>query len=273
MEGREFRQRLHRGERVYGTFISVSTPMWPSIVKDTGVDFVFIGAEHVPHDRVELSQMCRMYATLGIVPIVRIPSPDPFEACKAYDGGALGVIAPYIETPEQVRALDGAAHYRPLKGARLERILTGAERAEPHLQSYLAERNADRTLIVNIESVPALEALDDILNVPGLDAVLVGPHDLTTSLGIPEAYDHPRYLEAVDTIIRKARDKGVGAGIHAVYAQALEHEVRWMRMGMNLIVHWSDIIAFRHAMRADLDALKAAVGDIEPTDDLKTINI
>ncbi len=216
MDGQEFRQRLHRGDRVYGTFISVSTPMWASVAKGTGIDFAFIGAEHVPHDRVELSWMCRMFAQHGIVPVVRIPSPDPYEACMAYDGGALGVIAPYRDA-EQVRQLVGAAHWRPLKGARLQRILDGVEPADLVLTDYLGARNADRTLIINIESVPALEALDEILAVPGLDAVLVGPHDLTTSLGIPEDYRHPQFVEAVDMIITKARGHNIGAGIHATY--------------------------------------------------------
>lgn len=273
MNGKEFRQRLHQGERVYGTFISVSTPAWASVTKGTGIDFAFIGAEHVPHDRVELAWMCRTFDALGIVPVVRIPSPDPYQACMAYDGGALGVIAPYIETPEQVRALAGAAHFRPLKGARLKGILNGTEEAEPVLAAYLENRSADRTLIINVESVPALEALDEILDVPGLDAVLIGPHDLTTSLGIPEEYKHPRFVEAVETIIGKARAKGLGAGIHATYPHALEHEVRWMKMGMNLIVHWSDMTAFRHAMRQDIDALKAAVGDIAPSEGIKSIEV
>jgi 2-keto-3-deoxy-L-rhamnonate aldolase RhmA len=273
VDGLEFRRRLHSGERVYGTFISVSTPMWASVVQGTGVDFAFIGAEHVPHDRVELSWMCRMFSALGMVPIVRIPSPDPYQACMAYDGGAVGVIAPYIETAEQVRSLCGAAHSRPLKGARLEGILSGTEQAEPVLADYLEARNADRSLIINIESVPALKALDEILAVPGLDAVLIGPHDLTTSLGIPEDYRHPRFVEAVETIITKARAHNVGAGIHATYPHSLEHEVAWMRKGMNLIVHWSDIIAFRHSMRRDIDSLKAAMGDIAPQEGLKPINI
>jgi 4-hydroxy-2-oxoheptanedioate aldolase len=273
MNAQELQRRLHSGERVYGTLISVSTPMWASVAKGTGIDFAFIGAEHIPHDRVELSWMCRMFSALGIVPIVRIPSPDPFEACKALDGGAMGIIAPYIETPEQVRALVGAVHYRPLKGQRLSAVLADETRLDPVLAEYLGERNAGRALIVNIESTPALEALDDILAVPGLDAVLIGPHDLTTSLGIPEAYEHPLYMETVELIIAKARAGGVGVGIHATYAHALAHEKRWIELGMNLIVHWSDIAAFRYAMRRDLDLLKSYAGDLEPMDDLEAVNI
>lgn len=128
--------------------------------------------------------MCRTYAALGLAPIVRIPSPDPYEACVALDGGAEGVLAPYIEMPEQVRRLAGAVRHRPLKGALLEQITHEGIAPEEPLRSYLANRCAGNLLLINIESVPALDALEEILDVPGIDAVQVGPHDLTTSLGV-----------------------------------------------------------------------------------------
>jgi 4-hydroxy-2-oxoheptanedioate aldolase len=80
------------------------------------------------------------------------------------------------------------------------------------LESYVRERAESRARIVNIESVPAIEALDGILAVPGLDGVLIGPHDLSCSLGIPEKYDHPRFLAAIETIFNKARAAARGAG-------------------------------------------------------------
>lgn len=273
MNGQEMRARLHEGGRIYDTMVSANSSWWPGAVKGTGVDFVFIDTEHIAQDRVGISWMCRTYAALGIVPVVRVPCPDPYQACMVYDAGAAGIIAPYIETPEQVKQLVGAARYRPLKGERLQRILHQEDVAEPALAAYLEERNARQVLIANIESVPALHVLDDILDVEGLDAVLVGPHDLTTSLGIPEDYRHPRYVEAVDTIIQKARARGVGAGIHATYPHALEHEIRWAEMGMNLIVHLADIIAFRNTMQRDLDLLKAALGDTGGPGEAKPINV
>ena len=126
-----------------------------------------------------------------------------------------------------------------------------------------AERNAGNCLIVNIESTPALEALDAILDVPELDAVLIGPHDLSCSLGIPEQYEHPRFEEAVCSIYRRARAKGVGAGIH--FWSAIEREAAWTRAGANLLIHSSDYALFGDALRGDIEALKAAVGDAAPS--------
>jgi len=232
-------------------------------VKGLGLDFVFIDTEHVAQDRERVSWMCGAYRSLGIAPVVRIPEPDPYQACMVYDAGAEGVIAPYVETAAQVRALVGAAKLRPLKGKRLYDRLDGTAALEPELEGYLAERNAASALIVNIESTPALAALDEILAVPGLDAVLIGPHDLTCSLGIPEQYAHPRFDEAVRTIIHKARARSVGAGIH--YWVSVEQEVAWAREGMNLLIHSTDSVLFAQALRADLARIRGGLEGRQPS--------
>jgi len=260
MNGKELSAALRNGQYVYGTMIVSPSPRWPGVVAGLSLDFVFIDTEHVPLNRSELSWMCTAYAARGLAPVVRIPSPDPYEACMVLDGGAQGVIAPYVETPEQVRALRGAVKYRPLKGKRLSAFLAGDGTLEPELESYLTERNANSVLIVNIESRPAMQALDDILSVPQLDAVLIGPHDLSCSLGIPEQYGHPTFEQAVEEIIRKARERNVGAGIHVTWPEGLEPEIRWAKLGANLIVHSVDSIAFGKCMRAEVKAIKDALG-------------
>jgi 2-keto-3-deoxy-L-rhamnonate aldolase RhmA len=194
------------------------------------------------------------------VPVVRIPCPDAYEACKVLDGGAGGIIGPYVETPDQVRALAGAARWRPLKGDRLRDALRDPATLEPKLRSYLEARNEDTILIVNIESVPAIQNLDAILAVPGLDAVLIGTHDLSCSLGIPEQYRHPRFDEAVRTIFRKARAHNVGAGIH--FWEGIDQEIAWSRAGGNLIMHSSDVALVSQNLKRDLEEIRSAVGDL-----------
>jgi 4-hydroxy-2-oxoheptanedioate aldolase len=259
MKGRDIRRALHSGQRVYSTAVTAPSPRWPGLLKKAGTDFVFIDSEHTPLGREMLSWMCQAYASLGIPPVVRIPSPDPYEAAKVLDGGAGGIIGPYVETADQVRALAGAARWRPLKGARLQDALRDAGTLEPQLRKYLEDRNDDTLLIVNIESVPAIENLDEILSVPGLDSVLIGPHDLSCSLGIPEQYGHPRFDEAVRTIFRKARQHNVGAGIH--FWESLEKEVEWSKAGGNLVMHSSDISLFGQHLQHELEKLRTTLGD------------
>ncbi len=256
--GNEIRESLHAGRRVFSTAAIAPSTFWPQTVKQAGVDFVFIDTEHVPLSRETLSWMCRTYAALGVPPVVRIPCNDPFEACKVLDGGASGVIGPYLETVEQARALVGAARWRPLKGRRLQEALDDPNTLEPELRTYLEQRNADTIVIANIESVPAIENLEAICSVPGLDAVLIGPHDLSCSLGIPEQYTHPRFDEAARTIFRIARSKGVGAGIH--FWESIDREVAWSEAGANLVMHSSDLAIVRQTLKRELDELRGRLG-------------
>jgi 2-keto-3-deoxy-L-rhamnonate aldolase RhmA len=258
MRGRDIRSALRSGERVYSTAVTAPSPRFPELLRQAQVDFVFIDTEHIPLGREMLSWMCQAYAGAGIPPVVRVPSPDPFEATQVLDGGARGVIGPYVETAEQVRALAGAARWRPLKGRRLQEALRDPNVLEPELRSYLEARNEDTILIVNVESVPAIESLDEILSVPGLDCILIGPHDLSCSLGIPEQYRHPRFDEAVRSIFHKARAHGIGAGIH--FWQGMDQEVAWARAGANLIMHGSDLAFVGQHLKQDLDEIRSALG-------------
>jgi len=191
--------------------------------------------------------------------MVRIPEPDPCYASRVIDAGASGVIAPYIETPEQVIAMRGAVKLKPLKGKTLHGILTGQIQPNVELAEYLENYNKDHILIAMIESVPALDALDDILDVPGLDAVMIGPHDLTTSLAIPEQYNHPLFDNAVREIIRKARAKNVGAGIQ--FWLSVEQEIAWAKAGLNMISHHSDMMLFAESIDKVVNRLRVALGD------------
>lgn len=264
MTGSQLRDALHSDRRVYGTLLVSDSPFWPTVVGIIpGLDFVFIDTEHIAQDNVRLSWMCRTYHAMGLPPIVRIPSPNPYRACQVLDGGARGVVAPYVETVDEVKQLVGAVKQRPLKGAKLDAILDAGAIADPKLSSYVEKRNLKSTLVVNIESVAAMEALDEIVAVPGVDGVLIGPHDLSCSLEVPEQYDHPKFRAAVEEIITKARRAGIGAGIHLIYANdaGIDHEIELARLGANLIIHSADAIAFRLTMGEQISRLRSELGD------------
>lgn len=261
MNGQDFCQALKKRQRVYGTMIVSPAPEWPSVVKTLGLDFVFIDTEHIALDRHTLSWMCQTYSALDLAPIVRIPSPDPYQASMVLDGGAGGVIAPYVETAEQVQLLSGAVKLRPVKGQKMREMLAGPSKAvQPELDDYIEKRNSDKTLIVNIESTAAIEALDDILAVEGLDGILIGPHDLSCSLGIPEHYNHPKFDQTVKNIIGKATTKGVSIGVHFFWDD-IDYELSWIKEGANIIVHRADIFAFVDTMRSDLQKIKLELND------------
>ena len=259
MSKTSLKQKLNNGENVYGTCITATGPMWPGAVKRAGLDFVFIDTEHIPLGRNELAAMCQHFRSLDITPIVRIPFPDPFLACQVIDGGALGVVAPYIESKEQIIELVGATKYRPLKGELLHDYLRSIREIPADVKDYVDKLNKDNICIANIESVPAMEKLDEILSVPGLDAVFIGPHDLSVSLGIAEQYDHPEFEKAVTTIIEKTRSYGLAIGIH--FSLEPERQIQWMKVGCNIVVHSFDIALFSQRLKSDMDIIKKAAGD------------
>ncbi len=266
----ELKAALRAGRNLFGTLIVSPSPFWPKVIGDCGLDFVFIDTEHIALDRQTLSWMCRTYAALGLPPLVRIPNHDPYTATVVLDDGAAGVIVPYVETAEVARKISGATKLRPLKGERLEEALGGLP-LEPGLSEYISRNSGDNLLVVNIESVPAMKALDEILPVAGLDAVLIGPHDLSTSLGIPEQYDDPRFLKACEQILGQARRAGICAGIHQWLSP--EQQARFFGMGANLLIHKADIMFFRSGLRQELAEIRKHLGDSGPDRASGSVNV
>ena len=262
MTGQEIKSAIKLGKRVYGSLVISPSPKWLKYIKNIGMDFVFLDTEHVAIDRETLSWMFYAYAAMDLAPIVRIPAPDPYLATQVLDGGACGILAPYIETAEQVKALVGAVKYKPVKGKKLSEKLDGTVDFEPILEKYIAEANRNNILLINIESTVGIGALDDLLRIPELDGVVIGPHDLSCSLGIPEQYDHPLFEESVKGILKKCRDRGKGAGIH--FMGSIEKEIAWVReAGLNIVIHSADLNVFVGTMRKDLACIKEAAGDLE----------
>ena len=259
----ELKQKLQNGQNVYGTCITSSAPNWPKLIVDSNLDFVFLDTEHIPLDRSELTKMCRIYQAHGLTPIVRIPKPDPYRASQVIDDGAIGVIAPYLENVDQIIGLVGAVKYRPLKGEKLDLILNGKSNPSAELRTFLDQYNLGNLCIANIESVPAVERLDELLKIDGLDGVFIGPHDLSISMGIPEQYDHPEFIKTVKVIIQKARKYTLGVGIH--FSLDPQRQIDWIKEGVNIVIHSSDMALFSQRLNEDMKKIRSASGDDKET--------
>ena len=260
MIGQRLAEKLRAVERIYGTCTVTPSTRMVGAITPAKPDFVFIDTEHNALDRTQVSWMCNTYAAKGIVPIVRITKPDAHLAASTLDDGALGIVAPYIETMQQVDDLRGAVKHRPLKGGRLRERLDG-QSVNGTIDTYIKERNTNNVLILNIESQPAIDALDNLLAAPEVDALLIGPHDLSCNLGVPEQYDAPEFLAAVQTIFDKAHTAGRGAGIH--FWGNLEQQTRFLEMGANLLIHSADVLLVKHHLAAELGAIRLAMGDAD----------
>ena len=108
MTGKEFTEKLHRGDMLLGTRITSASPPWTRLAKELNLDFVFLDGEHYSLTQKEMALLCQLHAQVGITPMVRIPRPDATFASMAIDWGAASIVAPYVETAEQVTEIVGA---------------------------------------------------------------------------------------------------------------------------------------------------------------------
>lgn len=260
MQGAQIRQKLLSGERVYGTHIvSFGNPIITRMASEIDFDFAFICTEHMPMDRSEVSLMSQYWAARGVSPIVRIPYPSSHHACMAIDGGAQGIVAPYVETVEEVKELVGAVRYRPIKGELCEAFLSGAKKPSAKLSEFFKRFSKDTYLIIGIESVAAINRLEELISIDGVDAVFMGPHDITCSMEIPEEYENPEFIKTVVDVIKRCRKMGKGVGIHTDLTMA--RSKAFLDAGLNFMLHTSDIAKMRQIMSADLQALRSRFGD------------
>jgi 2-keto-3-deoxy-L-rhamnonate aldolase RhmA len=260
--GKEFREALRSGKTVYGTLVTSSSPRMFDTIVSLKPDFVFLCTEHIFYNPDSLGWMCRAYRAAGINPVVRILKPDPFLATQAIDSGAGTILAPYVENIEQVLELVGAVKYRPLKGKKLRDILSGKEKPDIDLEAYLKSHNADNSLLLNIESPEGVANLDKFFSIKspdgsGVDGIVIGPHDLSVSYGLPEKYSSKEFIDLSSDIIRRARKLGMAAGGHNGSIGSIALQVEWVKAGANIIMHSSDIFLFADKYLADINRIRS----------------
>jgi 4-hydroxy-2-oxoheptanedioate aldolase len=210
--------------------------------------------------------MCRAYKAAGIAPVVRILKPDPYLATQALDAGACSVLSPYTEDPELVAELVGAVRYRPLKGKMLREILTGKTKPDTGLEEYIIRNNRNNSLLLNIESPEGVGNMESFLSVgtpdgPGVDGIVLGPHDLSVSFSLPGKYESSEFLELSTGIIKKARTAGISAGGHNGSRGSLSLQLAWAEAGANIIMHSSDIFLFADKYAEDINRIRKITGD------------
>ena len=255
MNGAELKAALQAGNRVCGAmFVTTRVGAGDERLAEMGLDFVIVDNEHAPYSRSETADWLKKLAKLGMVPIVRVPIPASHYVTMALDAGAQGVLTPYVETVEQVREVVGAAKYLPLKGEAVQRAVENGQFPSSETRSFLEDRNKNNVLIIGIESVAAMERLEELISVPGVDAAFVGPNDLTIQLGCPAQYHDPRYIEAVDRIYETCTAKGIPLVIHFFTYEMAEP---WIAKGVRLVLFGTDRGGIADQMKADFDHLRA----------------
>ena len=258
MNGVEIKETLGSGGRVFGCMLSaMGVTRFRSALAGSTMDFVVIDSEHGSRDRKEIQELCTMLRDAGIAPIVRVPIPLSHWVAMALDAGAAGVLVPYCETVEEVRECVATAKFHPLKGEYLTRAITTGEFPSEKTKQYLEKRHEDSIVIIGIESEPAYERLESILDVGLIDGIFVGPNDMTTSLGIPDEVTNETYLDVLRGVIDTSEKYGVPVMIHQ---QTIDTSKTAIELGARFVMHSSDARLMQDAMRKDFAELRSAAG-------------
>jgi 4-hydroxy-2-oxoheptanedioate aldolase len=241
------RQHWEAGEETLGLWISIPSPINAEIAASQPVSYVCVDTQHGVNDYMTCVAAFTAIELAGNIPIARVPWNEPGMIGKVLDAGAFGVIVPMVNTREQAEAVIRSVRYAPDGARSWGPMVTSMRRAD-----YRTWATDHVAAIPMIETVEALSNLDDILSVPGIDAVYVGPADLSVSLGLePYGNDgNPVFDDALATIVDACRRHGVVPGIHATGALT----PRRREQGFRMITVTGDALAIRAGFASELAA-------------------
>lgn len=235
-----FKERLKDGQPVIGSWINTASPVAAELMATAGFDFLTVDVEHSAVDLVQTQALFQAIRSgnPGCAPLVRLAGNVYAETKRYLDAGAVGVIAPFINTGEQAEELVRAVKYPPIgmRGVGFCRANSYGLR----LKEAVASANDQTFVCVQIEHVDAVANINEILSVPGVDAVMIGPYDLSASMGLTAQFDHPQMIAATRTILAACQKQGVVPGIHVVQPNPEEAVARY-REGYRFIAYSLDI--------------------------------
>ncbi len=209
------------------------------IARTAGFDTIYIDLEHCPFSIDTTGQICMAAMAIGIAAFVRVPANTPEWISRVLDAGALGIIAPHVDTADEARAVVAAAKFQPQGGRSAAGALPHLQyRAFPASEAYPVLNRATM-VVVQFESMAALEHAEEIVAVDGVDMVLVGTNDLTADMGIPGQYDSPRVREAFTTLIGICRRHGKHLGVGGL-ATRPDLVAEFVRMGARYVSTGTD---------------------------------
>ncbi len=210
------KMKLAKNRQTIGCGVTLHHPLIPEILAPAGFDWLAVDMEHSSIDISSLLPIIISIEHNGMVPLVRVGENNPNLIKRVMDAGAYGVIVPNVNTPEQAMAAVSAVKYPPMgtRGVGLYRA-QGYGRKFEEYKKWLAKESI---VIIQIEHIHAVNCIDEIFAVAGIDAFLIGPYDLSGSMGMPGELTHPKVEKAITRVMAAAKKRGITAGYHSVSA-------------------------------------------------------
>ncbi len=234
----KLKDRFSQNKLTIGTWMTLANPAIAEIFTNAGYDWIAIDLEHSVISIREAAELIRVIDLNGGVPLVRLSSNDDVQIKRVMDAGAHGIIVPMVNTAEEARRAVSSVRYPP-EGTRG----VGLARAQGYgnsFETYFDRSNKEIIVIVQVEHIDAVNNLEAILAVDGVDGYFIGPYDLSCSLGIPGQFEHPLMKEALLKIHKIGQTSEKVSGIHVVEPQP-EELMRNIESGYKFIAYSVDI--------------------------------
>ncbi|WP_380182939.1 2-keto-3-deoxy-L-rhamnonate aldolase [Kalamiella sp. sgz302252] len=239
-----FKAGLQNGEVQIGLWLSSTSSYLAEIAATSGYDWLLIDGEHAPNTAQDLYHQLQAIAPYNSQPVIR-----PLEGSRALikqvlDIGARTLLIPMVDDAKQAREVVAATRYPP-EGVRGVGASVARAARWGRVENYMAQANEEFCLLMQMESKAALENLDEILEVEGIDGVFIGPADLSASLGYPDNAGHPEVQRIIEQSIRRIRNAGKAAGFLAVDPAMAEKCIEW---GANFVAVGVDTMLYSEAL-------------------------
>jgi 2-keto-3-deoxy-L-rhamnonate aldolase RhmA len=246
------KEKLRKQEATIGGWITLGHTSIAEIMAKAGFEWLVVDMEHSVITLDIAQQLIQVIEGCGVVPLARVGENNPNIIKRVMDAGAHGVIVPMINTKEQAEAAVKAVKYPPLgiRGVGLAR----AQGYGDKFNEYAATVNAESIVIAQVEHIDAVDNLESILSVEGIDGCIIGPYDLSGSLGVPGNFDHPDVLAALKKVEQTCQKRRVALGMHVIqpdYRQVMEKVAK----GYSLIGFSLDILFLGNSCRQQLKAV------------------
>ncbi|WP_165842238.1 HpcH/HpaI aldolase family protein [Paenibacillus xerothermodurans] len=221
------KQKLKNGEYATGAFIGFHSPSLAEMLGHSGFDFVVIDNEHGPLSWGEVEEMIRAVELTGAVPIVRVAY-DQSDIQKALDRGAMGLHVPMVNTKEDAEAVVQKAKFPPVGKRGTAYSVRSSKYGKGGGNAYLQQSNDAILIAVHIETPEAVDNIDEIMSVAGIDICYIGPTDLSVTMGYSvEGPDHPEVQAAMNRVMAAGQKHGVAVGIQVGGASAIPQKQQW----------------------------------------------
>ena len=238
MKKNNLKEVLKEGKNVFGPFMKFTDPAAVEIMGFAGFDFVIIDAEHGPISMQSAQNMIRAAETVNITPIIRVSSNDEALILRALDIGAQGIEIPQINSKSQAIKAVKSVKYSPQGERGVCRYVRASNYSSMDKFKYFKSANEESMIITHIEGVEGINNLDEILSVPGIDVIFIGPYDLSQSLGIQGQVNNSLVVEKMKEVVLKCKQSKIAVGS---FADDIQTAKKWISLGIQYMSFSVDV--------------------------------